>query len=70
MLTVKLKWKGNMEVLAKEYQGQLFPVTYANRKQAYEKKAKLLAQGVQCDVYIGSGRGLLIGIEPALDFQI
>jgi hypothetical protein len=54
--TVKLKSTG-AEVLAKEYEGELVPVTYANRTQAEKKVGSL---GAGWDVYKGLGRPFYI----------
>lgn len=40
-MTPTITLRNGREVLAKLYQGELCPVTYANRTQAYKKQAEL-----------------------------
>lgn len=53
-LTCRLN--SGIEVLAKMSHGEPYPVTYANRTQAGNKVAELLAQGHEFTVHRGMGR--------------
>lgn len=44
------KARGNVTVLAKDYKGTMYPVTYANMTQANKRVAKLAEEGVSAEV--------------------